>query len=209
MKKYIEIIYKILIIIMCGIGLYMNFELFSLKESIIYFTIQSNLLCFVYYIIIVILMLIKKLKKNNFYYISKGMVTMAITLTFLMYQLVIHPNGGVPGYENNMLACHFVHLFVPLMIIFDYIIFGEKGNLKKNYPLYWSMPLLFYLAFVIIYTLCDGTFMNGESYPYIFMDINKFGLIGVVRNLLIIYVFFVGYGTIVQKIDNWLKKEIK
>lgn len=210
MKKYIELIYKILIVIITGIGLYLNFDLFSFDDSIIYFTIQSNLLCFIFYFILVILILIKKLKKNNFYYISKGMVTMSITITFLMYQLIIAPNGGVTGYENNMLACNFVHLFVPLMVIFDYIIFGEKGYIKKEYPFIWSLVLVAYFIFDLIYVSLGGRFMDGSIYPYFYMNVNKYGPGGVLINSSIIYIFFVGYGCIVQILDNKLgnKKSI-
>lgn len=110
-RKKISLFYKILIVIISGIGLYLNFKMSSFRENIIYFTIQSNLLCFLFYLIIVILNFTKKLKKNNIYYIFKGMVTMAITITMFVYQLLISTNGGIEGYENNMLACNFVHLF--------------------------------------------------------------------------------------------------
>lgn len=204
MKKKISLIYKILIVIMCGIGLYLNFDITSFKDNIIYFTIQSNLLCFIFYFVIVVLELTKKLKKNNFYYISKGMVTMAITITMAVYQLLISTNGGIPGYENHMLACNFAHLIVPLMIIFDYIVFGEKGNLKKEYPFIWSLVLVAYIIFDIIYVALGGTFLNGSKYPYFYMDIEKYGILGTFINCLIIYVFFVGYGFIVQALDNKL-----
>jgi hypothetical protein len=204
MKEKISLFYKILIVVMGGIGLYLNFEMSSISDNIIYFTIQSNLLCFLFYLVIVILTLIKKLKKDNVYYMFKGMVTMSITITMFVYQLLISTNGGVPGYENHMLACNFVHLFVPLMIIFDYIIFGEKGNLKKNYPFIWSLVLVAYILFDIIYVVLGGTFIGGTTYPYFYMDIEKYGLVGVFINCLLVYIFFVGYGFIVQALDNKL-----
>jgi len=202
MKNKISLIYKILIIIMCGIGLYLNFSMSSIGENIIYFTIQSNLLCFIFYTVVVVLELLKKLKKNNFYYISKGMVTMAITVTMFVYELLISTNGGVPGYENYMLACNFVHLIVPLMIIFDYILFGEKGNLKKEYPFIWSLILVAYSVFDVIYVALGGTFIDGAKYPYFYMNVDKYGIVGTLLNCVVIYVFFVGYGFIVQAIDN-------
>ena len=93
------------------------------------------------------------------------------------------------------------------MVILDYIIFGEKGNLKKEYPIIWSLILIIYQLFVIIYVALGGTFMDNLTYPYFYMDINEYGTLGIMFNLLIIYIFFVGYGTIVQKIDNWLGKK--
>ena len=136
----------------------------------------------------------------------KGMVTMSITITMFVYQLLIATNGGVPGYENLMVACIFVNLFVPLMIIFDYIIFGEKGNLKKEYPFIWSLVLVAYVLFEVIYVALGGTFIGGTTYPYFYMDVDKYGIIGVCINCLVVYIFFVVYGFVVQILDSKLSK---
>lgn len=205
MKEKIKLIYRTLIVIVSAIALYLNFKLLGFKEGIIYFTNLSNLLCFVYFTVLIIMTLLKKVKRNDTYYIIKGMVTMAITITMFIYNILLSSNGmGV--FKGHELECNLVHLVVPLMVILDYIIFGEKGNLKKEYPVIWSLVLILYIIFVLIYALLGGTFLNGLPYPYFFMDINKFGTIGVVFNLLIVYIFFVGFGTLVQKIDNWLGK---
>ena len=207
MKEKISFIYKVLILIACGFGLYLNFSFLSIKDSLVYYTIQSNIICFIFYFIIIILYVKKRLIKNNLYYILKGMVTMAITVTMFVYQIVISTSGGISGYENHELACTFVHLVVPIMIIFDYIIFGEKGKLKKDYPFIWSITLIWYVLFDIIYVFLGGTFVGGTKYPYFYMDISKYGLFGVIINCVIIYIFFVGYGVIIQVLDNKVAKE--
>lgn len=206
MKKNISLIYKILIVIMSFIGLYLNFKISSFRENIVYFTIQSNLLCFIFYLVIVILKLTNKLKKSDLYYITKGMVTMSITLTMLVYQMVLSTSGTMDVYENNILACNFVHLIVPLMVILDYVIFGEKGHLKKNYPFIWSIVLVLYIMFLIIYILLGGTFMDGNKYPYYFMNIEQLGLFRVFISNLVLYVFFILCGLFVQKLDNYFSK---
>ena len=65
MKKKVDLLFKAIIVLVSGIGLFLNFKLLTIRDSIIYFTIQSNLLSFIFYLITVILMLTKKLKKNN------------------------------------------------------------------------------------------------------------------------------------------------
>ena len=207
MREKIKLIYRILIVIVTSVALYLNFELFGFKEGIIYFTNLSNLLCLIYFTVLIIMTLLKKVKRNDTYYILKGMVTMAITITMFVYNIVLSSNEGMNAFSGHALECNLVHLVVPLMVILDYIIFGEKGNLKKEYPIIWSLVLILYQIFVIIYVAFGGTFMNGATYPYFYMDIQKYGTFGVLFNLLIIYIFFVGYGTIVQKIDNWLGKK--
>ena len=207
MKNKFDLLFKIIIVIVSGVGLYLNFNLLTIRDSIIYFTIQSNLLCFIFYFSIVILMITKKLKKNDIYYILKGMVTMAITITFFVYWLILSSGEGMEVYIGHDLENYFVHLFTPLLVIFDYIILGKKGNLKKNYPFIWSFILIAYTLFDIIYVMLGGTFAGGVKYPYPYMDIDELGLIRVFANCLIIYVFFVGYGSIVQWLDNKLARK--
>ncbi len=201
MKKIVSLLFKIVIVIMSGIGLYINFKLLSFEKGIIYFTIQSNLLCFLFFIVIIILEITGKLTKNNWYYIIKGMITMAITITMFVYQILLSSSDGVGAYTGHMLECNFVHLYVPLLVIFDYIIFGEKGHLKKEYPFYWSFILVAYLVFNVVYVLFGGTFEGETKYPYSYMDVDKLGLLNVFVNCLMVYIFFMGYGTIVQRLD--------
>lgn len=203
MKEKIKLLYRILLVIVATVALYLNFKFLGVK-GLLYFTNLSNLLCLIYFTILIVLTLLKKVNRNDNYYIIKGMVTMAITITMFMYNLVLSGDDGMGVFIGHQLECNMVHLVVPLMVIFDYIMFGEKGNLKKEYPIIWSLILIIYQFFVIIYVALGGTFMDNLTYPYFYMDINKYGTLGIVFNLLIIYIFFVGYGTIVQKIDNWL-----
>lgn len=63
MKEKISLIYKILIVVVSGIGLYLNFKLYSFKTAILYFTNLSNILVFVFYLVGLILYFTKKLKK--------------------------------------------------------------------------------------------------------------------------------------------------
>lgn len=207
MKHKISLIYKILILIVCTISIYLNFEAFTVQGAVIYYTVQSNIICFLFYLVTIILYFTKKLKKNNLYYIFKGFVTIAITITFFVYWIALSSN--MSGYEGHELSCIFAHLIVPLSIMLDYAIFGEKGNLKSNYPFIWSTSLLLYLLFNIIYVLLGGTFYGGSIYPYPYMNVEEYGLIGVSVNCLMIYIFVIGYGTIIQQIDNKLGKNKK
>ena len=205
MKEKYSLIFKILILIVSGLGLYLNFRLFNVKDLLPFFTIISNLLCFIVYLIIVILMIFKKLKKTESYYIIKGMSTMGITLTMCVYQLILAPNG-LDIYETHILECELVHLIVPLLIIIDYFVFAEKGNVKKTYPIYWISIVIIYLLFVIIYSSLGGTF-NGEHVPYFFLDINKLGIFRVILYCVMILIFYIGCGHIAYLIDNKYKKK--
>lgn len=199
-KKKIALAYRIIIIVITAIALFLNFKLLTFKTGILYFTNISNLLCLIYFIILVILMILNKEKNDKWHYIIKGMITMSITLTMFVYNFILVGEKGV--FENHMLECNLVHVVVPLLVIFDYIIFGEKGHLKKSYPFIWTGILFLYQIFITIYTMLGGTFANGARYPYFYMDVARYGIIGVVINTLIVLLLYIIYGVLVQIIDN-------
>ena len=49
MKEKFSTIYKILIVVITGIGLALNFRLYGFLETIVYFTNISNILVFLFY----------------------------------------------------------------------------------------------------------------------------------------------------------------
>ena len=203
-RDNVMLIYRMIIVIVSGIGLYLNFKLETVRIGILYFTNISNLLCFLYFLGVVVATITHKLKKNDFYYLSKGMVTMSITLTYFVYNLVLNNSGTVLIFDNHELETNIVHIVVPLLVIFDYVIFGTKGHLKKNYPYIWSSILIIYQLFITVYSSLGGRFLNGDKYPYFYMDASKYGIRNVLMSGLLILVFYIGYGSIIQTLDNKL-----
>lgn len=201
-KRNIALVYRVVIVVVSAIALFLNFKLFTFKIGILYFTNFSNLLCLLYFSALVICMILKKERNDDLHYIIKGMVTMAITLTMFLYYFIL--NSNAVAFKNHMLECNLVHLVVPLLVIFDYIIFGIKGNLKKNYPFIWSAILFIYQIFITIYMMLGGKFANGDSYPYFYMNVSKYGVLGVFINILIILIVYIVYGKIIQVLDNKL-----
>lgn len=206
MREKFSLLYKIIIVIACGFGIYLNFKAFTVGGAIIYYTVQSNVMCFIFYLVTVILKIAGKLKKNSNYYILKGMVTMAITVTMVVFQFVI-TDSGMAAYAGNELASIMAHIVVPLLVMSDYVIFGEKGNLKRNYPFIWSATLVFYVIFDFVYVALGGRFGDGSIYPYLYMNIEVNGLLKVIISCITIFILFIGYGTIIQTIDQKLGKK--
>lgn len=208
-KDLIALIYRIIIVIISFIALFLNYKFETFRIGILYFTNISNSLCFLYYLYIVIMTLKKKLKKNNFYYNTKGMMTIYMLMTMLIYNILLSSTDGMTVFKDHQLETLLVHLIVPLLTIFDYILFGTKGKLKKNYPYLWSIPLILYQVIITIYSILGGRFANNAKYPYFYMDTSKFGIKGVLINIFLILIIFIIFGNIIQIIDNKiaLKKE--
>lgn len=205
LKTKLSFQFKILILVVCGIGLYLNFKIAPFNKMILYFTILSNLSCFIFYFVCTILKLSNKLKKNNIYYILKGMVTMAITVTMFVYWMLVASNTGMSLYSDHEIACRFVHLYTPILIIIDYLIFSEKGNLKISYPIIWSSVLALYGIFTILYCVFGGTYINGMKYPYEYMNVDNLGLFKTIINCFILFICYLIYGFAVCFFDKNIK----
>lgn len=205
MKERLSVINKILILIICGSGLAFNFKILGFTNSFLYFTTLSNLFCFIFYLITLILKLFKKLNKNNAYYILKGIMTLSIMLTMIMYYL-LYFLGKIPNFYGHYFISPMLHLITPILVIIDYFTFGEKGNFTKKLPFAWSIFLIIYSIMIIIYSLLGGTF-NGDKYPYDFMNFEKYGLLKVAIVNFILYLLFISYGFFIQYIDKKISKK--
>ena len=198
-----EFIFKLIILIVSGFGLYLNFTIAPVRYMILYFTIISNLAVFLFYLVTLILYLTKKLKRGNIYHLIKGMVTIDITLTLVVYNLLLR---DVAFYQNHVLACTVVHLITPALVMLDYVIFSEKGNIKMRYPIYWSLSVFGYGAFCYIYEAFGGKLLDGADCPYYYMDVSKYGFIGVTIFSITMMTAFLAYGYIVLYLDNLSSK---
>lgn len=129
---------------------------------------------------------------------------MAITFTMLGYFLLFLKHGTAQVYIGHELISVFLHVFTPILVILDYFIFGKKGQLKKRYAFVWSMLLVLYIIFDIIFVNLGGIYANGKTYPYVFMDIDTYGKLGVKINCAIIYVVCILLGILIQQMDRRL-----
>ncbi len=202
-KKKLKLLYRLLIVIVTGIGLYLNFKLASPKIMLLYFTIISNIMVFLFYSITTFLELIHKLKKDHFYYAVGGTVTVFITLTMCVYQIALM---DTPIYSNHLLECSFVHIITPILVLLYYFLFTEKGHIKKIYSLFWIMPLIIYAAFVQIYSHLGGRFLDNQKFPYPFLDVEKNGYGYVLMICILFLLILIIAGEVAYYIDKFCEK---
>ena len=146
-KTNFSIVYKIIIIIIGALAVLHGFFYDNFKldiETAYYFTYQSNILVITYFILDIINILNKK---ETFHPRFKGAVTTSITLTFLIYHFLLSPTAedykGIFYIRNIIL-----HYIVPIMTIFDYVIFDKKGAYKIVDPLIWLIIPIIYFTFM-------------------------------------------------------------
>lgn len=206
-NRLFALIFRILFLAGCGIGLYLNSGLPSGKPApymLIFYTIQSNALCFIFFSILII-KTFQDLKNRGikgttvFLPHFKGAVTMAIAVTFIIYQFILVPkflSAGAAAYSifnwQNML----VHYFVPIAALTDWLVFDEKLNFRWFDPIAWLLLPIAYFIFILVRAKLGGIIEIVKSpYPYFFIDVDLLGWINVIKNVcLLIFVFLVlGY----------------
>lgn len=122
-------------------------------------------------------------------------VAMAITVTMLIYLIVLAPSAFVQdsGYEPFSLSDNLVHIIGPLLVIFDWVLFNPKGRLRRLDPLLWLLAPLAYMAFAYIGSAL-GLRWGEERYPYFFLDVDANGLGTVVVSLVVIGIAIAAVG---------------
>lgn len=177
-RKLISIILKIIVIVSSFIGVILNaFSEYgryigSLK-TFLYFTIQSNLWISIWFLLLLILLIIEKKKQKviikKWMYIVKYIFTVSITLTGMVYCFLLAPTAGE---EFDTWSIHNVltHIVVPLFSIID--LFMDKYSLRienKNVFLVILPPLYYFMISLICY-FNNVEFIEGQNYPYFFLN---------------------------------------
>ncbi|MGN9779217.1 Pr6Pr family membrane protein [Micromonospora sp. H33] len=109
----------------------------------------------------------------------KGAVTLYITITGVVYHLVL-ANPASPFAMSQpdrafgeALGNQFLHTVVPLLALADWALFDRRGRLRPRYAVWWLAFPLGYLGFALVRGLLV------ERYPYPFIDARELGYDGV------------------------------
>lgn len=220
----LSIILKTLIIIFCvtGIisGLFVN--TFMSQKQFFYFTIQSNI-CIALISFIFLIFDLVKLKKPefcvpNYMYIIKYIFTVAITLTFIVFSIILTPTmiAKGQGWYLGTIENICFHNLVPILAILDYCFFNFQFKVRKS-TFAWGLAMpLYYFIFAII-LICYGTeFGNGEKAPYFFLDFktNSWfnignGQFGTFYWIIIIAIFVLAISILLLWIKSVIYKKVK
>lgn len=149
-SKKLSVSFKLILVVFCAFGLLLSFGVFDGRfklESLRFFTVLSNLLCFLYFLFD--LFYLKKYfhdeNKVTWNPILKGITTMSITVTLLVAHFLL----GARFEMRTTMGISFLllHYIVPIMTILDWLLFDKKGYIKKESPLVWTLgPLVYFLV---------------------------------------------------------------
>ena len=211
------IYYRLLVIASLSIGIILN--LYNTNDVTIilsYYTSQINIMCLINFIVVEVAEIRNKdYRSSEIYYFIKGQLVMAVLMMIIIFNLSLLPRFDmIPNtFERRTvyktISNVLLHEVSPILVILDYILFDNKGNFKKYYPIAWFFIPLNYLIYVYIYSLNGGYFYNtggSNKFAYFFLDYRKVGYEGVINWLIVIIITILILGYIIVIIDNLLAK---
>lgn len=171
-------------------------------QQLLYYTILSNIIIFIYYFYRLINTAIKNKKQTH--YNLQGAFTLMIIITGLIYHILLAPRlSGENIFGTDELANHLVHTYTPLAVFFDWIFFTKIQMPKQLTPFRWLVIPFSYWIFAIIYASFKIPFQStGRYYAYYFIDSNQLGEIKVFSNVIICTILFWFLGIVLKKIKS-------
>ena len=201
----------------CAIGLIGIIASFGIFDDVmnprwdfyVHFTNIRNYLC----IGIVIAELIETAKKKVDSYVTtapflKFIGVLAILLTFLVFNFLLAGQPDRDPQANWRISSISFHVILPVMYVFDWILFYEHKKVRWFYPLASVVFPMLYIVFV--YTRAAIVKFNPEVpylYPYFFLNLDNLGIVGVSKWIMILFIGFIFLGYIFYGIDMLIKSK--
>ena len=198
MKIYVKYIIRLLTVISALAGLYVQLVVEGLYK-LNFYTIWSNIAVLIFFSYL----FVKKPEEDRGILRVKAGITIAILLTFIVYNVLLLPT--VTAKEFNTVQNYTLHYIVPILCVLDWILYDKVGYDLID-PIYWTAFPLFYAVFALIRGIVYPINIPGEDspFPYFFVDITKIGIAGVAGYVCVICALYVlmGYGMLLLKRRN-------
>jgi hypothetical protein len=178
-------------------------------SGLLYYTIQSNILVLAMFGVLTAKTALAVKREGargsaSFCERLSAIVTLSIAVTFLVYWALLAPTMSISGllaFSNLQ-----VHGITPLLMIFDYFFFSERGKLRKYDPwLFAAIPLAYFAQASMIGFLSEIPLYRGGRFPYFFIDFDPAGA-GVFAYVGGFTVFFMGLAYLLLFYDGRKKR---
>lgn len=218
-----QLIYQTLYCTLGLVGIIASFGIFDNINMIrwdfyVHFTNISNFLCFG----VMLTELIQTAKKKEDSPVSaaplmKFIGILGILLTFLVFNIMLAGAEGRDPQANWRIGSLCFHVVLPIMYIADWFLFYKRGETKWYYPIASVGFPLAYVIFLLIQALIlnfdTSILIPGSTtpliYPYFFVNIDQWGIPGVLMWIAILAVVFVAVGFLFYGLDRLGKKNAK
>jgi hypothetical protein len=130
----------------------------------------------------------------------------AIMLTFFIFNFLLAGDRDpeLNFYINSVLF----HIILPIMYFIDWILFYEHKKIKWYYPLVSvSFPVIYAIFIFIRAWILDFNPNAPYIYPYFFLNLDKLGVLGVIKWIGILSIVFIVIGYVIFGLDKISKKK--
>lgn len=198
-------IYRLFLVIGCGIGLFIKLGFYSGKMkwyTLMYYTNWSNFFVFVLFLF---LLLFPECNQNKKLLNIKGGVTMMILLTGFIYHFLL--NGKeftmLPITTAEGLGSFLLHYNTPLLVFLDWFFWDKKGVFFSKAPLFWAILPYIYMI-LIFFVASKGSFIPNQNtkYPYRFIAVDLIGWQSVAVNVIALSACYIMAGYIYVWLDK-------
>ena len=207
------IIYRIALVFVAGYGLADGWGILAGTPDFCqfaYFTDVSNLLCFLYFLVAVVYGVVC-LRRSTGPRVClprvKGAVTFSIAITLLVNHFVLCGTPWLVTAGHFDLANLLAHYLVPLLVILDLILFDPKGGMRPVDPVLYALIPLAYLLYTFVRAKVGGPIVDGQYYPYPFLDVSVLGVAAVARNIAVLALGFFAFAYAGYAVDRILGRQ--
>gem|GEM_PF-69310 len=177
-----------------------------------YFTIISNILVAFYFLVDAVWLLNHPTKARlgrEWNVDFKHVVLMCILVTGIIANTLLRGNFDQMA-GTVALSMTLLHVFSPIMVALDWLLFERKGQMKAGEPFIWLIFPLLYLVYLVVAVEgfhCDfNMYETASCYPYPFIDLDALGIQQFAQNVIIVGLVFLLLGYVIFAIDRILKK---
>ncbi len=216
-RKSLSIILKLITIISAVTGVYLSTvarhqSFMSGSRGYMYFTIQSNILIAMICAVGLALLIGNK-KPGRAWFVIKFVGTVSITLTGVVFAVLLAPLLGANAWSaRNTLT----HLVVPITAVADFFVIAKAEKIKRRDVIFVIIPPLLYAVYAAVGYVRGWEFATGTNYPYFFLNwgspAGAFGLsdelpfLGTVWWILILLFFLIGVGHVYRSVVYAMEK---
>jgi hypothetical protein len=212
--------YRSAAFLLCLLGLLDTLGVFQggfNAEILLFYTTDSNLLVLIMFGVLIGRTAVDIKTKgiagpSSYYERPSAIVALSIAVTMLIFWGLLAPTFTELSFLLSYLNLQ-IHLFTPLLMLFDFFFFATPGKLKRQDPWFFALvPLAYFAMSTAIgfagYTYHTALSRENQHFPYFFVDFDLLGA-WVFAYVLAIAAFFLALAYLLLWYDRRRGRRLK
>jgi hypothetical protein len=186
-------------------------------EMLLFYTTDSNILVLAMFGVLIVKTIADIREKgtvgsSSHYERLSAIVSLAISVTMFLFWFLLTPTIEDPAFLFSYLNLQ-IHLFTPLLMLFDFFVFTTPGKFRKQDPWFFALiPIAYFGMATVIgfagYTYHISSARVDQHFPYFFIDFDVLGA-GVFIYVAVIFFAFVALAYLLFLLDRWRGRHLR